>query len=328
MRIVVRLDFLLVVVALLSACTSRSSESPRAASLHQEWFPYAGFAGEVSAARRFAPGEGITLRVVPGAEDVDPVKLVISGSADFAVASSDLVVAAVSKGAPLVAIGVINQISPTCFLVRGDSGIHKPADFVGRRVGILPGTNTERVYELMMKRSQVDRSRINEVPIPFELQTFILGQYDVRPAFAYDEPVTLAMQNFPYSLIAPEQFGVHLMGTVYFTRRDVVSSQPEMVQKVVNSLVKGWKFALQDPADAVTDLVAEFPTLNAQRERRSLELAKAYFGGENGRPLFASNSTWQGTLQDLADLGVIHSKAVTVADVWDSRFVEKAYAAR
>ena len=149
---------------------------------------------------------------------------------------------------------------------------------------------------------------------------------DVWPAFVYDEPVTLAMRNFPYSLIVPDQFGVHLMGTVYFTRREVVSSQPEVVQGIVNSLVKGWRFTLQNPEGAVTDLVAQFPTLNAQRERRSLELAKTYFGGEGGRPLFASNSTWLETLQDLTDLGVIHPKTVTVADVWDPRFVEKAYA--
>ena len=139
MRNVVRLTFLLVAVALLSACAPRSNESPQAVTLYQEWFPYAGFAGEVSAARRFAKGEGIALRVAPGAEDVDPVKLVIGGSADFAVASSDLVVAAISKGAPLVVIGVINRTSPTCFLVRADSGIHKPSDFIGRKVGILPG---------------------------------------------------------------------------------------------------------------------------------------------------------------------------------------------
>src|SRR5687767_8709015 len=90
---------LLVLIALLPACSPRP-EGPPAATIQQEWFPYAGFAGEVSASRRFAQGEGLTLRVAPGAEDVDPIKLVISGSADFAVASSDLVIGAIAKGAP------------------------------------------------------------------------------------------------------------------------------------------------------------------------------------------------------------------------------------
>jgi ABC-type nitrate/sulfonate/bicarbonate transport system substrate-binding protein len=80
-------------------------------------------------------------------------------------------VAAVAKGAPLVAIGVANVKSPTCFLVKSNSGIKSPADFVGKRVGILAGTNTERVYQLMMKRAAIDRAKIKEVQVPFELQT-------------------------------------------------------------------------------------------------------------------------------------------------------------
>src|SRR5690349_2405959 len=110
--------------------------------LQQEWFPFAGFAGEVAASKRFAGGNGIKLDIVPGAEDVDPIKLVLSKSYDFGVVGSDLLVSAVAKGAPLIAIGAVNYKSPTCFIVRADSKISAPVDFVGKRVGILSGTNT------------------------------------------------------------------------------------------------------------------------------------------------------------------------------------------
>ena len=209
----------------------------------------------MSASKRFAPdGEKSNSRWFRGAEDVDPIKVVLSKGADFGVVGGDLLVAAVAKGAPLVAIGVVNVKSPTCFLVKAKSGIKSPADFPGKRVGILAGTNTERVYQLMMKRAGIDRSKVKEIQAPFELQTFVLGQYDVRPAFIYDEPVSLEQQSIPYEIIDPAQYGVHFTGTVYFTRRDVLDAKRPLAQALVTTLVKGWAFTIANPDVSISEL--------------------------------------------------------------------------
>jgi len=323
-----RIFALSIVAAALTSCTSTVPKqgSLPVVELRQEWFPNANFAGEVSAAKRFAESEKIRLNVVPGAEDVDPIKVVLSKGADFGVVGGDLLVAAVAKGAPLVAIGVVNRKSPTCFLVKQGSGIKSPAEFLGKRVGILAGTNTERVYQLMMKRAGVDRAKIKEVQAPFELQTFMLGQYDVRPAFIYDEPVSLEQQGFAYNVIDPEKYGVQFTGTVYFTRRDVLDAKRAVAQALVASLVKGWTYTIAHPDDSLSDVLAAYPSLRRDRERRSLELALPYFAGENGKPLTASTGTWQAMISGLEEIGVIPAHSVKVEQVWDSNLVNHAYA--
>jgi ABC-type nitrate/sulfonate/bicarbonate transport system substrate-binding protein len=257
---------------------------------------------------------------------VDPIKVVLSKGADFGVVGGDLLVAAVAKGAPLVAIGVANVKSPTCFLVKAKSGIKSPADVVGKRVGILAGTNTERVYQLMMKRAGIDRAKVKEVQVPFELQTFVLGQYDVRPAFIYDEPVSLEQQNIPYEIIDPARYGVHFTGTVYFTRRDVLDAKRPLAQALVTTLVKGWAFTIANPDESFSDLMAAYPSLKRDRERRSLQLALPYFAGENGKPLTTSGDTWQAMISGLEEIGVIAQHSVRVEQVWDSSLVDHAYA--
>lgn len=318
--------FVITLVFSLASCSpqpSRPGTLP-VVELRQEWFPYSGFSGEVSASKRFAKDQQIDLKVTPGSEEVDPIKLVLSGSADFGVVGGDLLVAAVAKGAPLVAIGVVNHKSPSCFIVRANSGIKGPADFVGKRVGILPGTNTERVYQLMMKRAGVDRAKVKETPVPFELQTFILGQYDVRPAFIYDETVSLEQQNFSYEVIDPSKYGVNFTGTVYFTRRDIIEQKRDLVQRLITTLVKGWGFALKNPDAAIQDLVSTYPDLKTERERRSLELAKPYFSGEEGKPLYASPQTWTAMINGLEEIGVIEPNSVRVEQIWDDSFVRRA----
>jgi ABC-type nitrate/sulfonate/bicarbonate transport system substrate-binding protein len=318
---------LLLALFVTTSCSKEGDKSTAGAAvnLQQEWFPFAGFAGEVSASKRFAGQHNIDLRITPGSEQVDPIKLVLAGSAQFGVVSGDLLAAAIAKGAPLVAIGVINEQSPTVFLVRQDSVIRTPSDFVGKKVGILPGTNTERIYELLMKRQGVDRSQVTEIPIPFDLQTFVLGQYDVRPAFIYDEPVSLEQKNFSVRVITPKNYGVDFIGTVYFTTKDMVKAHRTTVVSVLQSLVQGWQFALSQPAESVADLIESYPTLDQSREKRALVLGTPYFQGAKGRPLHCDSETWTKMIQGLEELHVVPGGSIKVADVWDPTLLEEAY---
>ncbi len=317
-------------ISVLVACSKESAPSTpsvKAIDLQQEWFPFAGFAGEVSGSKRFAAEEGIKLNVLPGSEQVDPIKLVLAGTSSFGVVGGDLLVSAVEKGAPLVAIGVVNCRSPTVFLVPSSSGINGPKEFVGRKVGILTGTNTERIYQLMMKRAGIDRGRVSEIQIPFDLQTFILGQYDVRPAFAYDEPVSLDLQKVGYGIIKPEDFDVAFTGTVYFTSRKMLETNRETVVAVLKTLVKGWRFALANPEAAMADLREAFPSLDQARERKALEMGKPYFSGASGQPLTCAKATWASMIAGLIEINALSSKdpTVTVDQVWNPEPLREAY---
>jgi NitT/TauT family transport system substrate-binding protein len=291
-------------------------------TLQQEWFPYAGYAGEVEA-RRLAAKDGVEIKIQPGSESVDPIKLVLSGSVDFGVAGADLVITANAKGADLVCIGVVSNISPTCFIVRPDSRIKSPDDFIGKKVGILPGTNTERVYNLMMKRSGVDRSRVTEVPVPFDLQTFVLQQYDVRPAFIYDEPISLTDKEISFAIIKPSDYGVNFIGNVYFTRRDVIKTKPEQVKVLVKYLILGWDAAVSNPRAAVETLASEFDGIDKSRELRALEAGIDYFKGPRGA-LSSSEANWRETISGLEELGEIPSGAVSLKSVLDDSFLNAA----
>lgn len=314
--------------SVLSSCsrpTSSAATPLKSVTLQQEWFPFAGFAGEVSGAKRFATANGIRLKVQPGSEQVDPIKLVLAGTAPFGVVGGDLLVAAVAKGAPLVAIGTVNERTPTIFIVSDKSGIYGPKDFTGKRVGILPGTNTERVYQLMMKRAGVNRHSVKEIQIPFDLQTFLLNQYDVRPAFIYDEPVSLEQKHFGYRSIKPGDFGVDFTGTVYFTRQETLVNDRQTVVRLLKTLIQGWQFAVSDPATSIKDLVEAFPSLDPARETRALQLGESYFAGPHGSPLQCDPQVWRNMISGLEEIGAISPNAVSVDRVWDPSALKEAY---
>jgi len=272
-------------------------------SLRQEWFPYSGYAGEVYAVYETSKHNNINIILEQGSDNIDPIKLVLSGKNDFGVVSSDRILLSEEKGAELVVIGVVNYISPTCFIAKNNSNINSPKDFEGKRIGILTGTNTELIYKTL--KSKFNLQNVNEVEIPFDLATFITGNYDVRPAFIYDEPVSLDLKNIKHIIINPSDFGVDFLGTVYFARKDFVKNNPEIVQNFVNAISEGWKMALENPEKAIGLLKKYDSTIDTNRELLSLKKGLNYFKGENDKLLFASKERWVRMANYLQDLGML-----------------------
>lgn len=314
---------------LLVSCGGESKKpvtsEPIKVSVRQEWFPNANFAGELVAMNETAGNHGIDLTIAPGADDVDPIKLVIGGSNDFGVAGADKVLLANEKGADLVIIGVINYDSPTVFLTKADSGIQKPKDFEGKTVGVLTGTATEYVYRTLLKTAAVEATKLKEVEAPFDLATFIAGKYDVRPAFAYDEPISLESKGIKFNVIKPSDYGVEFLGTVYFTTRKMIKERPEVVQSFITSVKEGWEATIKDPEKAIRYLKAFDPTIDETRELASLKKGMPYFLGRNGRVLTADPQHWQAMAKNLVELKALVSS--DLKDSIDNSFVERAFQA-
>lgn len=312
-----------VILLICIFCTNK--KQPKAlsqVSLRQEWFPNANYAGELFAMYETAKHYGLELKLEPGSDQIDPIKLVLSGQNDFGVVSADRVLSANENGADLVVIGVANMNSPTCFISKIEKKITTPADFKDHSIGVLTGTNTELIYKILKRKANLTDKDVKEVEIPFDLATFVSGQYDVRPAFVYDEPVSLEIQGIKYNLIKPADYGVHFLGTVYFTKRSTVEKRPEVVQSFVNALQEGWTKSFQDPQLAIKYLKQYDKDIDENRETLSLRMAMPYFQGINGKPLSCNYNSWYDMAVSLKGIGFI--KNFDYKRTVDTTFVNKA----
>ena len=313
---------------LLSCKQPTTDDATIKISLREAWFPWAGYAGEVFAQYEIDSLYNVDFRISPGAENIDPIKMVLSGTNDFGIASAENLLLANQKGANLVAIGVLNYKSATCFLSLKHKGIEGLRDFEGKKVGILTGSETETIYRLLVLRNNLNKNKITEVEASFDLSTFInTDAYDVRPAFIYDEPVSLDIKDIEYNILRPEDYGVELVGAVYFTTREMVEKYPEKVQAFVNIIANGWEKALAKPTKAIEYLQKYDGNIDATRELASLEKGSEYFQGENGEALFVSGKAWDKLYESLKELKKIDAN-VDVAKSFDNSFVRKYHDTR
>lgn len=324
MRSPVHLIILLLSIAVCSCNLSSDKKSPRSESitLREAWFPWAGYAGEILA-EEIAKQKGIDFKVEQGAEDIDPIKMVLSGTNDFGIASAENLILANLKGADLVAVGALNYKSATCYIALKNKGITTLKDFENRKVGVLTATETETIYRLLLAKNNINTNLITEVEAPFDLTTFIsTDAYDIRPAFFYDEAVTLDINKIEYTIIEPEDYGVQMIGAVYFTTKKMISDSPEKVQGFIDVLGGGWEKTIANPKEAIESLLQYDPNIDSNRELASLTKGIEYFSGENGKVLFASDSTWSALKRDLEFLGKIPEN-FDIHSCYDNTYVMK-----
>jgi ABC-type nitrate/sulfonate/bicarbonate transport system substrate-binding protein len=270
--------------------------------LYLNWRFSGSFAGDAMAAKKFAQQNKIEIELKEATKYVNPLKQV--GDNQFGRASAAAIIRAIEYGKPYVIIGVASDDHPAAFVASKASGIESPQDFIGKRIGILPFGSTSLAYKALLKKSGIDPRSLTEVPVYSYMEGFMSGRInDVQPMFIFDETVSLDRAKFEYNLIIPKDYGIVFKGESYFTTRNTLHHNPELVRRFIASLIEGWQFAANNPNEAIHTLAALSTDFDKIREKEVLSRGISYYVDGKRKPLDSDISTWQPFINDLVTLG-------------------------
>jgi ABC-type nitrate/sulfonate/bicarbonate transport system substrate-binding protein len=314
---------------LLSAflCVSCSTPKPvskgasKNVSMRLMWLNQAQFAGIYFADRAgYYKDEGLNVTLHPGGMDFPAVKMVASGADTFGIAGAEQILLARAKGIPVVAVAVIFRRSPFVLLARKDSGITKPTDFVGKKVGVKFGDSGELIYRSVLKGAGVDSSKIVEVPVKIDLAPMLSKKVDVWTGYVINEPITCEEQGQPVNLIWPDEYGVKLYGDTLFTTDDTIKKDPELVRKMVKATVHGWQDAMERPSQAIIYTLETGAKLNEMHEVKMLKAAIPLLKPDKTAIGFMEPDVWQSMQKLLLQQGFM-KKPVDVNQVFTNKFL-------
>lgn len=231
-------------------------------SLQLQWIPQAQFAGYyVALDKGWYREEGLDLTIKPGGPDLPLIDHVATGKSDFGTAFlSDLSVA-IQKGQPVISIAQIQQMNGLLLIAKKSSGIKRPADFVGKRIGIW-GTSWETQLNALLTRERIDRDKVKIMPQGFDMQPFLEGDLDVASAMVYNEyhQVLEAGVNIQdLNIIDYILYGLGFPGDTLFTSRWMVQQNPARCRQMLRASLRGWQYAIDDPKEAV-EIVLKYDT--------------------------------------------------------------------
>ena len=228
-----------------------AADADEAVTVRLKWFNQAQFAGfYVAQQNGYYKAAGLDVNIQPGGPDFPAVQMVTGGSEQFGVTGADQILIARSKGVPVVALAVIYRRNPFVLFSLTKSGIKTPADFAGKTVGVKIGGNEELIYRAVLAKAGIDKAKLTEMPVKFDITPLLTGTVDVWPGYLINEVLAAKEKGFDVNVIYPADFGIDLYADTLFTTEKMLKEKPEVVRSFVAATLKGWDTAIAAPEDA------------------------------------------------------------------------------
>jgi putative hydroxymethylpyrimidine transport system substrate-binding protein len=262
---VVRLPALLVLaLATIVAVACGGGDDKDKVTLALDWFPNANHTGLYLAMERgYFKDEGIALKVYTPDDPATILATVGSDKDEFGFEYQVGVLLARAQGVPVVSIAGIVQHPLNSVMALQESGITRPRDLVGRTVG-YPGIATDPpLLRTMLEFDGVPPEQAQAVVdgmvnVGFDLIPALISRRVDAVVGAYwtHESISAQNQGFPVVVMRMEEWGVpDFYELVLVTSEDTLKKRPDVVQRFVRAVVRGYQDAAADPAAAVEVLL-------------------------------------------------------------------------
>src|ERR1700724_1323985 len=219
-----------IVAAVLSGMLT-AAHAEESVTLRLKWFHQAQFAGfYVAKEKEFYKSAGLDVDIQPGGPDFPAIQMVTGGNEQFGVTGADQILIARSKGVPVVALAVIFRRNPFVLFSLAKSGIKAPADYVGKNIGVKIGGNEELIYRAVLAKAGVDKAKLNEIPVKFDMTPLLTGDIDVWPGYLINEVLAAKDKGFDVNIVYPSDYGIDLYADTLFTTTPMLKEKPDVVR--------------------------------------------------------------------------------------------------
>jgi NitT/TauT family transport system substrate-binding protein len=262
----------------------------------------------VAVSQGFAAEEGLEVEFNHMAE-TEAVQLVGVNELPFAIVSGEQVLLARAQGLPVVYVMAWWRDYPVAVAASVDAGITSPEDLAGRRIGI-PGLFGASYIGF---RALIDSAGLTEDDLMLDsigytqVEALSQGLDEAVVVYANNEPVQLEKLGYPVDVIRVADY-VHLTSNGLITNEDVLRENPDLVRRMVRTLIQGIQSTLKDPElafeiskDYVEGLAQADREVQMQVLTRSLDFWRAEQIGHS------DPQAWENMQNVLLEMGLLEA---------------------
>ena len=290
-----------VLIALaLVGCAEQPLATNRPVQIALNWFPEHEHGGYYAALTDgIYTAAGLDVRLLPGGPGAPVIARVASGDVDFGVLNADDVVTARAASAPLVALFAPIQTSPWCIMVHRASGIERLIDLHDLTLAIQVSAAQ---YQFLRRHAPLPG--VTAVPYTGSIAEFLINPRYAQQAYVISEPLLATANGGDPRCLLLADLGFDPYTSVLVTREDLLTTQPELVSRVVAASRDGWQRYVATPERGNAAILA----VNPQIGRETLTKGAAAL-----RPLIQTGAAlgsmtgarWDTLAQQLVTIGAI-----------------------
>jgi len=201
--------------------------------------------------------EGLNVTLIPAGQGVDQVQMVSAGIAQIGIANPEQILAGIGQGEEFKVFAGQFQTQPLAMTCRKDSGVTKPADLVGKTVGVK--VNAQPYYKLFLSKNNVPFDKVKTTTIgPNDVSLLIAGRIACEiTTFAFNEPLIVQQAGVPTTILPLGDYGLNSQVDSFFVKKsffDKAGNQDVLV-KFLRATAKGWVSFYKDPKAAANWII-------------------------------------------------------------------------
>jgi NitT/TauT family transport system substrate-binding protein len=227
----------------------------------------------------FFAEEGLSVTIDRGYGSAKVISDVAAGLFDVGFGDMNSLIEFKSKNpdAKVKAVAVIHVKSPLSVVTLRGKGIESPKDLEGRKLGAPAGDAARRVFPAFAKAVGIDPNKVTWVTMDVPLREPMLarGEVDAVTGFYYTVIINLLSLNVSDKDIIVFKYGDYLdiVGNCIVVNEDFLKKNPDAVGRFLRAVIRGLKYSIQNPDEAISILLQRDPTLNRDVEKKRLMMA-------------------------------------------------------
>src|SRR6187401_621722 len=174
-----------------------------------------------------------------------------------------------------VAVMMVYNNTPAAVLALKKSGITKPADLSGKKLGAPVFDAGRRGFPIFAKANGIQGVSWTSMDPPLRETMLVRGDIDAITGFSFTSLLNLEARGVKAEdvVVLPYQnHGVKLYGNAVIASEEFLKKNPEAVKAFLRAFTRGVKDVIADPKGAIATVKARDGIINEELELRRMKL--------------------------------------------------------
>lgn len=237
---------------------------------HAPWY--------VALGKGYYKEEGLNVTILPSKGTADAIRSVATGTTEFGFIDVPSLVAAGGNASAVKIVAANYQKPPYCiFSLNPGADIDSPKKLANIELGSSTASFVPKIWSAFMEMNGVDSKTMKVVNIDAASRVPMLVTRKVQAIdlFVMSEPaIKRAVPDAKPVCLFAGDFGLEIYANSIGVQDEFLKANPEVVKKFVRASLRGWKYTLDNPDEAVKIQLQYVKALDPQIVREEIDILR------------------------------------------------------